>query len=192
MHMRWISLSAALLALTACAEKGPGPVLSTGERYSQTSGSAADYKLDVGDQVTITVYNEPSLTGPHTVAADGTISLPLIGDVPASGRTLDQVLGEARTRFANGYLRDPQVSGEVTTFRPFFIMGEVSAPGSYPYANGLTVMNAIALAKGFSPRANRDVVLIRRKGEAEEQNYRLTPELLVYPGDTVRIGERYF
>lgn len=178
--------------LTACAEKGAGPVLSTGERYETSAGTLSEYRLDVGDRVKLNVFGEPTLSGEYSVGADGTISLPLIGEVPATAHTIDEIIAQARTRLSDGFLRDPKVSGEVSVFRPYFILGEVSTPGNYPYAVGLTAMNAIAAAKGFTPRANRDVVLIRRQGEATEVNYRLTPELRIYPGDTIRVGERYF
>lgn len=187
-----LALLAVMLTLTACAEKGAGPVLSTGDRYVTSSGTLSEYRLDVGDRVKINVFGEPTLSGEYSVAADGSISLPLIGEVPATGHTIDEVIAQARTRLSDGFLRDPKVSGEVSVFRPYFILGEVSTPGNYPYAVGLTAMNAIAAAKGFTPRANRDVVLIRRQGEATEVNYKLTPELRIYPGDTIRVGERYF
>lgn len=192
MRFRPIFVFAALLITTACAERGAGPILSTGERYAADASGVSEYRLDVGDRIKINVFNEPTLSGEFSVAANGSVSLPLLGDVPATGRTVDQLIAEARTRLADGFLRDPKVSGEVSVFRPYFILGEVDAPGNYPYAVGLTAMNAIAAAKGFTPRANRDVVLIRRKGETSEVNYRLTPQLMIYPGDTIRVGERYF
>jgi polysaccharide export outer membrane protein len=192
-----IACSAFLLLLSACAEKGDGPVLSSGDRYSDPTDAAAarvvqEYQLDAGDKVKLTVYNEPTLSGEFTVSSDGKVALPLIGEVPARGQTVAKLAADARARFADGYLREPKVSGEVVEYRPFFILGEVAAPGQYPYAVGLTAMNAVATAKGFTPRANRDVVQIRRQGETKENNYRLTPELLVFPGDTIRVGERYF
>ena len=181
-----------LMLFSACAEKGDGPVLSSGDRYVSASEVISDYRLDVGDKVKVTVYNEPSLTGEFWVNPDGTISLPLIGNVSAKGKQVAQIAADAERLFGDGYLREPKVAMEVVIFRPFYILGEVSAPGQYPYATGMTAMNAVATAKGFTPRANRDVVRIRRQGEAEEVNYRLTPELIVYPGDTIRIGERFF
>lgn len=188
--------SAFLLLLTlmfsACAEKGQGPVLSSGDRYASASAAVSDYRLGAGDRVRVSVYNEPSLTGEFWVNPDGTISLPLIGNVPASNRPVSEIAGDAQSRFADGYLRDPKVAMEVVVFRPFYILGEVASPGQYPFVTGLTAMNAVALAKGFTPRANRDVIRIRRQGETDEVNYRLTPELVVYPGDTIRIGERFF
>lgn len=182
-----------ILALAgACAERGKGPVLSSGDRYAASSDVISDYRLGSGDRVRVTVFNEPTLSGEFWINPDGTLSLPLIGNVPASGRRVSEIAADARTRFADGYLRDPKVAAEVIVFRPFYILGEVEQPGQYPYAVGLTALNAIATARGFTPRASRDVVRIRRQGAAEEQNYRLTPELQIYPGDTIRIGERFF
>ncbi|WP_278247477.1 polysaccharide biosynthesis/export family protein [Sphingomonas jatrophae] len=166
--------------------------MSTGDRYVAGPASAAEYKLGVGDRIRMVVYNEAALSGEFSVGANGSVALPLIGEVPAAGRTVTEIAADARARFAEGYLREPKVSAEVIVFRPFFILGEVAAPGNYPYAVGLTALNAIATAKGFTPRANRDVVQIRRQGETTETTYRLTPELMVYPGDTIRIGERFF
>jgi polysaccharide export outer membrane protein len=192
MQIRSFLMLGLLLALAACAEKGAGPVLSSGDRYATGADAVTDYRLGTGDRIRVAVYNEPALTGEFGVGANGSVALPLIGEVPASGRSVSDFAADARARLADGYLREPKVSAEVTVFRPFFILGEITEPGSYPYAVGLTAMNAVATAKGFTPRANRDVVRIRRQGQTEELNYRLTPELLVSPGDTIRVGERFF
>lgn len=181
-----------LLMFAGCAEKGEGPVLSSGDRYVASADLASVYRLGVGDRVKLNVYNEPNLSGEYWVNPDGFVSLPLIGNVQARGRAIAEIAADAKTRFADGYLRDPKVSMEVTVFRPFYILGEVSEPGQYPYVSGLTALNAVATAKGFTPRANRDVLRIRRQGDADETNYRLTPELMIYPGDTIRVGERFF
>ncbi len=181
-----------LSMFAACAEKGDGPVLSSGDRYVATLDVVSDYRLDVGDKVRLTVFNEPNLTGEFWVNPDGFVSFPLIGNVAARGKQVGEVANEAKRLFADGYLRDPKVAMEVMTFRPFYILGEVSEPGNYPYVTGMTAMNAIATAKGFTPRANRDVVRIRKAGESAEENYRVTPELMIYPGDTIRVGERFF
>lgn len=178
--------------LGACAERGDGPILSSGERYTQASDIVSDYRLGAGDRVKMTVFNEPTLSGEFWINPDGSVSLPLIGTVPAAGRQVAEIATDASARYGNGYLRDPKVAMEVIIFRPFYILGEVSQPGQYPFATGMTALNAIATAKGFTPRASRDVVRIRRQGASTEESFRLTPELQIYPGDTILIGERFF
>lgn len=159
---------------------------------ASSPGAATSYRFDVADKLRIIVFNEPTLTGEFTVSSDGTLSLPLVGTVPVAGKTASQVSTEITRLYADGYLRDPRVSIEVLTYRPFYILGEVSKPGEYPYSNELTVMNAVATAEGFTYRANKSKVFIKRAGEATERQYKLTPNLKISPGDTIRIGERYF
>lgn len=151
-----------------------------------------DYRLGVADKVRIIVFNEEALSGEFSVSDTGTLSLPLIGDVQARGRSPREIVKDITAKLADGYLREPRVSLDVLTYRPFYIMGEVTKPGEYPYTNGLTVMNSVARAEGFTYRANKGKVFIKRAGEAEERRYPLSADLRVYPGDTVRIGERFF
>ena len=183
------------MMLASCAHASTVPVASAqaeADRYSATADDVEDYRLGVGDKLKMTTFNEPTLSGDFAVSAAGTISLPLIGAVPVLGKTPAEVAALVQTRLADGYLRDPKISVEVTTYRPFFILGEVKTPGQYPYASGLTVMNAIATAEGFTPRSNRKTVYIRRSGSTTEKAFPLAPELKVLPGDTIRLGERYF
>ncbi|MET1755176.1 polysaccharide biosynthesis/export family protein [Novosphingobium sp. RD2P27] len=177
---------------TACAPSVSGGLVDSGDRYALQAADEGEYRLGVGDQVKLTVFNEPTLSGEFSVAANGSMSIPLVGDIPAMNMTTDEIGKAVQTKLADGYLREPRVSVEVVKFRPFFILGEVKAPGQYPYANGLTVLNAVATAEGFTPRAQRKVAYIRRAGSSVEEAYSLTPDLRVYPGDTVRVGERYF
>ena len=153
---------------------------------------ADEYKLDAGDKVRITVFNEPTLSGEFAVSSDGQLSLPLIGAMPAIGRTPAEVAHEAQVALANGYLRNPQVSAEVTAYRPYYILGEVKSPGQYPFANGLTIAKAVATAQGYTPRAERKWVYVRHAGSSTEERHRVPPDLPVRPGDTIRLGERYF
>lgn len=180
--LRAFGLGAGASALGACAGATPAP---TG------TWQPVEYRLGPGDQVRITVFNEPGLTGPYVVGAQGTIAYPLVGDVRAAGLTVPQFTDALRTALSE-YVRSPSVSMEVTNYRPFFILGEVARPGSYPYAVDLTVMNAVATAGGFSYRANRGRVFIRHANESEERSYDLTVTTPVMPGDTIRIGERIF
>lgn len=151
-----------------------------------------DYRLGAADKVRITVYGEETLTGEYSVSGSGVISFPLIGEVRAADRTLPQIREEIRSKLSDGYLRDPQVSAEVLTFRPFYILGEVNRPGQYPYTDGLTVPKAVATAGGFTYRANQRKVFIKRGDHPAEEAHQLTPETMVAPGDIIRIGERFF
>lgn len=179
------------LLLSACGATN-GPVISSGERYVMPASGEEDYRLDSGDKIKVTVFNEPTLSGEFAVSSEGSVSLPLIGDVQVKGKTPQQLGMEVQDKLADGYLREPRVSIEVSSYRPFFILGEVEAPGQYPYASGLTVLNAVATAQGFTPRASKKVAYIRRAGATSEIAMEITPALRVFPGDTIRIGERYF
>jgi polysaccharide export outer membrane protein len=169
-------------ALGACASSQSAPV---------NTWRPVEYRLGPSDQLRITVFNEPGLTGPYVVGAQGTIAYPLVGDVRAAGLTVAEFTEALRVALSE-YVRTPNVSVEVTNYRPFFILGEVQRPGSYPYLVDLTVMNAVATAGGFTYRANRNRVFIRHAGQSEERTYNLTVSTLVMPGDTVRIGDRIF
>ena len=151
-----------------------------------------DYRLGAGDKVRVTVFGEPSLTGEFQVSSAGKLSLPLVGDLQASDLTVAEFQRSVEVSLRNGYLLDPRVSAEVLTYRPFFILGEVGSPGTYPYAAGLTVLNAVATAGGFTYRANTGRVFIRRAGGSAEESFALTSRTRVAPGDTIRIGERLF
>jgi polysaccharide export outer membrane protein len=112
--------------------------------------------------------------------------------VQAAGETVPQLRAEIASALADGYIKDPRVSAEVITFRPYYILGEVEKPGNYPYVNGITVMNAIATAGGFTYRANTHDVFIKKPNETVEHKVRLNDTLKLAPGDTIRISERYF
>lgn len=181
----------AALSLAACSTTS-GTVISSGERYTVNEQLDETYALGAGDQVRVTVFNEPTLSGEFFIAGDGELSLPLVGNVPAANKTTKDLAVDYARLLSDGYLRNPKVSMEVITYRPFFILGEVAKPGQYPYAAGMTVLNAVATADGFTPRAKKTRVFIRRRGEEGELEYTLTPNLRVMPGDTIRVGERYF
>ena len=159
---------------------------------SQAERTVGDYRLGVADKIRMIVFNEPTLTGEYIVSASGSVALPLIGDVPASGRSTADLQADIERRFKTGYLRDPHVSIEVLSFRPYYILGEVIKAGEYPFSTGLTVLNAVATAQGFTYRANTHYVFIRSPGQARETRYPLTSVTPVQPGDTIRVGERFF
>ncbi len=150
-----------------------------------------EYRLGPGDRLRISVYGEEELTGEFVVGTTGVVSYPLIGDHPAEGKTVAEFTETLRTALQRYVLR-PSMSVEVLNYRPFFILGEVQNPGTYPYAGGLNVMNAVATAGGFSYRADTRRVFIKHADEIAEREYALTSTTPVLPGDTVRVAERRF
>jgi len=173
---------------------GAGAALVVGCATPAAPGDTTEpveYRLGPGDQLRITVFNEPDLTGSFLVGSQGSISYPLVGDVRAAGLTLEEFSQALQTALLQ-YVRQPNVSVEVANYRPFFILGEVQRPGTYPYSANLTVLNAVATAGGFTYRANRNRVYIRHANAPEEQVVPLTIATPVLPGDTIRIGERLF
>jgi polysaccharide export outer membrane protein len=157
----------------------------------ETLEQPSEYRLGPGDQLRITVFGENDLTGQFLVGSQGAIAYPLVGEVQASGLTVLEFTESLQTKLQE-FLRQPNVSVEVANYRPFFILGEVRNPGTYPYSANLTVLNAVATAGGFTPRANRGRVYIRHANEPAEHVYPLQITTPVLPGDTVRIGERFF
>ena len=120
----------------------------------------AAYHLDAGDKLRVVVYGQEGLTNTYAIDAGGSITMPLIGSVPARGRTPAGLAAEIGARLRAGFIRDPSVAVEIEAYRPFFILGEVAAPGQYPYVPNMTVESAVAIAGGFSPRARRDRVTV--------------------------------
>lgn len=151
-----------------------------------------EYHLGANDKIRVITFGEDALTGEFFIGGAGKVSLPLIGEVQAAGLTIPQFTRKVEDALKEGYLKDPHVSVEVLTYRPFYILGEVQKPGEYPFTNGLTVMNAVATANGFTYRANSKKAFIKRADSKEEQEFPLTSTLPVAPGDTIRIAERFF
>lgn len=182
------------LILTSCGSL-PEPGLSTQSSVGSTQRAAFDasaYVLGPGDRIRLIVFGEEDLSGEFAVDGGGRVSLPLVGDVSASGLTVAQWRQAVETRLRQGYLKNPNVSAEVAAYRPYYILGEVNKPGTYAYQSGLTVLNAVATAEGFTYRANQKVIFIRRDGEVSETRYNLTSTTPVQPGDTIRVAERFF
>lgn len=160
----------------------------------QTPASSSDdsYRLGSGDKIHVGVFGQPDLNGDYVVDGGGSVQLPLIGAVKAAGLTVAEFQKQVAAKFADGYLVNPNVEVDVVSYRPFYIIGEVKAPGQYPYVNGMSVLNAVALAGGFTDRADKSEVYIRRNGSAKETEYPGDETTKVNPGDIVRISERFF
>lgn len=150
------------------------------------------YILGPGDQLRLTVFGEADLSGEFKVGDDGMVALPLIGSIPAKGLTPAQLERTISDKLTPDYVKNPNVNIEVMSYRPFFIIGEVNKPGSYPYQSGMTAIEAVALAGGFTYRAKTGEVLIKRTAGGGSQETLVSIESAVMPGDVIKIRERYF
>ncbi|MGB0920725.1 MAG: polysaccharide biosynthesis/export family protein [Alphaproteobacteria bacterium] len=202
--IRWINAFfpvGATTAFLAFALLLTGSIATSGPAYAQDSGyndgsyAAADtaYRLGPGDRVRINVFDEPNLSGEYEVGSEGTIGLPLIGEMIVAGYTIREVEYGLSLAYQDGYLVEPRISIEVLNYRPFYILGEVNKPGSYSYEARLTVLKAIVLAGGFTDRANKEKVMLTRIDHlGQTQSYHAEANTIVLPGDIIEIGERFF
>jgi protein involved in polysaccharide export with SLBB domain len=154
--------------------------------------SAAAYKLDVGDKVHITVFDEPDLTGDFDVNDQGIVSLPLIGQVHIAGMTLSEAQDFITQKYAANYLINPRVNVQILNYRPFYVIGEVKTPGSYAYVNGMTVLNAVALAGGYTPRGNPNNIVVKHANSPSNDEQTIGENDVVRPGDIIRVNQRLF
>jgi polysaccharide export outer membrane protein len=177
-------LSAGLLA--ACA--GPPNPCGPTAIAAAVTGDVAGYQLGPGDELQVTVFDQPDLSGKFRLDGQGSLALPLVGEVAAKRLTTRELEQAIADRLREGdYILHPQVSIEVLTYRPFYILGEVSKPGQYEYQNGMTVINAVALAGGYTYRARESKVTIERGG----CSFVAKPDTAVLPGEVITVPERY-
>lgn len=181
-----------LLFLSACSG-GPPPLESTDAFHSTEARPLKEiYQLGTGDELRIIVFGEEDLSGTFTVDDAGVISMPLIGEVEAAGETLHALAASVTARLQNGYLMDPRVSAQIVGYRPFYIYGEVQKPGNYSFTIGLNVTEAIATAGGYTYRADEDEVYITRNVDGKRQEFSAPPNVRIFPGDVIKVPERYF
>ncbi len=189
---------AGLLALGACGDRDSTPIVqdtSNGQALSfAPSGSAttADYKLGPNDRTRIIVFGQPSLTGEFVLDGNGVLAFPLVGNINASGMTPSELQATIAKKLDKDWVNNPSVSVEVSTRRPFYVVGEVQKPGSYPYVTDMNVLNAIATAGGETYRANMHEFWIKRKRDGRIVRVEANQESTLQPGDTVIVRERYF
>ncbi len=208
--LRRRSLFVAMLALAAC-ESDPTPIVQEnantdgslslaptntpgGRGGAGASGRDPDYRLGANDRVRIIVFGQPTLTGEFTLDGNGVLAFPLIGNVNAQGHDApDSCSRPSRHGLIPTILRNPSVSAEVITRRPFYVIGEVQKPGNYPYVTDMTALQAVAMAGGYTYRARQNNLYLKRL-DASGRMVRVaaTPETKIQPGDTVEIKERYF
>jgi len=183
MNRRSVLLLLAAMPLAGCAH---APYAAFDE------SSRAPYLLGPGDKLRVIVFGQENLSNVYTVDGAGQISMPLIESVPVAGMPPEYAQHAIETRLRNGFIREPRVALEVDAFRPFYILGEVTTPGQYPYVNGLTVQKAVAIASGYTPRAERYTAEITRQVRGGPAVAAVPVTYPVRPGDTIVIKERWF
>jgi protein involved in polysaccharide export with SLBB domain len=176
-----------VLLLSACASSAAFPV----ETAEQPDIKQA-YQLGAGETVQIITYGEDSLTGEFIIGANGILAFPLVGNIQAAGLSPADLGINIAAALADGYVINPQVNVEVKSYRPIYILGEVNKPGEYPYNPNMTVLAAIAKADGFTYRAQQRQIFIKRADQPNEVWITLGSNTRIYPGDTIRIVERFF
>jgi len=176
-------------AMTACASGGGDAIVA---EPVDVTAQLDDYRLGPSDKIRVIVFGEPDLSGEFSVNARGRLSMPLLGEVDAQGLSIEELRQNITTGLSEGYVVGARVAAEVIEYRPYYILGEVDEPGEYPYSSGMSVMKAVAAAGGFTYRANKSTVYIKRANGDAEMKYKLTQQLVVLPGDVVRVGERFF
>lgn len=202
------SLLFAVPATQVAAQSGslPGPSVYSGQSHAAPAQAAApstsapmasastdeNYRLGTGDKLKVTVYGEEDLSGEVLVDGAGYVQLPLLGEVKAATLTVREFVQSVQQALGAKYLRDPKVTVQIENYRPFYIMGEVNKPGEYPYENGLDVVGAIALAGGYTYRANESEVTVRRYGSNNKEDYPAVNSTKVSPGDVIEVPERIF
>jgi len=185
--LRPVLLLLPLLLLGACQSTSAPPLEPT-----VAMAEPGEYMLGSGDNVRVIVFGQEELSGEFAVDGAGQMSLPLIGGIQARGLTPRALEGKIESALADGYVRDPRVSVEVLTFRPFYIIGEVNEPGEYPYTSGMTAVSAVAKAGGYTYRARQSEVLITRTINGEKVERSASPSTPILPDDVIRIPERFF
>lgn len=177
----------ASFVVAGCASSGAFPVETADQPDINQS-----YPLRAGETIQVITYGEETLTGEFSIGANGVLSFPLVGDIKAVGLTPSALGKSISAALADGYVLNPQVNVEVKNYRPIYILGEVNKPGEYPYIPDMTILAAIAKADGFTYRAQQKQIFIKRSDQPREVKIRLGSNTRIYPGDTIRITERFF
>src|SRR5438132_2989075 len=188
---RIVGVMALVFLVSACGSLNSSPNADPNTDLN-TTASTAELRLAPGDKLRVTVFGEDKLSGEYQVDSAGSLSLPLAGTIQGAGLTKPELEQALTAKLKSEYLRNPKVTVDVVSFRPFYVLGEVQKPGEYQFRSGLNVLSAIAIAGGATYRASTSKVLIQRSGSTEMTEYQQSPTVLVMPGDVVRVPERFF
>jgi polysaccharide biosynthesis/export protein len=189
-------VQAAMVAPRYVPAAPPAPIIAAPPAagvyaYAPTVGPG-EYTLDSGDRLRIVVFGQEGLTNAYAVDASGFIDMPLIGTVLARGATTEELAARISAKLRDGFIREPHVAVEIEAYRPFFILGEVTAPGQYPYVANMSAEAAVAIAGGFTPRAFRRNLIVNRNFNGRLMRMTVPLTFPLRPGDTVNVQERWF
>lgn len=182
-RFRLVGLVMAALALVGCAGDPAAP---------EPAPPLSAYVIGAGDRIKITVLEIENMTVETDVATDGSVDLPLVGSIRVAGRTTTEVRTVLAERLARDYVKDPKVNVEVAKYRPFYVLGQVNKPGSYPFEPELDIRRAAAIAGGFNRRADTDAAYLVREVDGQNDRRRVGLGTRVYPGDVIEIDRRLF
>lgn len=188
----WRARAAMIAAALLMATSAIAAEASVKPQANAAKSIESSYTLGSGDKLRVIVFGEEDLSGEFVVDDAGFARLPLIGQIPAAGRTVRQLEDDIAAKLGTQYLKSPRISIEVVGYRPFYIIGEVNKPGEYPFVAGMSVMNAVAVAGGYTYRANDSSVYIKRKGASDEEKFPADDTTKILPGDIVNVVERWF
>lgn len=190
-RLAWLAALAVVASVGACAD-GAGNAERPSAIRNANLSEPRIYRLGVGDKVKITVFGEADLSGSFDVNAMGQISMPLVGDIAAKGVSPAQLKDAVARRLSEGYLKHPKVSVEVLNYRPLFVQGEVKNGGELVFKHGLKIQDVVAIAGGYTYRANQNYVLVTREDDPRQVRVDLPSNFIVMPGDNIRVPERFF
>jgi len=189
---RLVVLLAVWAALLPAGFSTPARAQEQNAAVSASAATDAQYRLNAGDRLNLVVFGQEDVSGEFQIDGAGNITMPLLGQVAAAGRTVTQLQNEITAALDRDYIVNPRVSIEVLNYRPFYILGQVNAPGSYPYVSGMDVRQAIAIAGGFTRRARTSTVTVIRETAEGAMEIEAKPDAPVLPGDTIEVERRLF
>ena len=161
---------------------------------AETPSDVPQYRLGSGDRLSVVFFGKHvgDLSGEYEIDGSGFIPMPLVGNIRVAGMTVPEAEAAIKSAYQPDYVLDPRLSIQVLNYRPFYIMGQVNNPGSYPYVNGITVLEAVVIAGGFTKRAKESRMEIIRGTDTSRTKQEATPETVILPGDVIEVPQRYF
>ena len=191
----WACVFGAAFALAACDSPQPPMTTKTLQQPSQVTQTIrmGEYRVAPGDKLRVVVLSDTELSGDYEVDSTGIISPRMATRVSVVGMTTAEIEAMLKDRYrADGLLRSPKLTVDLVSRRPFYIVGEIGRPGSFPYVNGINVIQAVAIAGGYTRRASKTRITVRRFNSPAGEEETVTEDSPIGPGDVIHVPERWF